>query len=252
MEATQKKQREAAVAAEEISPIIVTDGTAAVERPAESINIHTHSDVPKKRYLYRFVKRSFDILVSLTGLIVLSPVFLIISAVVFFSEGGRPVFHRRHCVGKNGYYNMLKFRTMVKDADDLEKYLHGEQLEAYIRDCKLEEDPRITKTGKFLRKTSLDELPQLFNVLKGEMSIVGPRPVIEREAEAYGRDKEKLLSCRPGITGYWQVYGRGTNSYIDDESIRMQLYYTSHQSIGLDIKLILKTVSTVLTGKGAK
>lgn len=205
-----------------------------------------------RRLGYRFVKRIFDILASLIGLIVFSPLFLVISAVIFFREGGRPIFHRRRCVSKNGFYNMLKFRTMLKDADDLEKHLNREQMEVYMRDCKLENDPRITRVGKLLRKTSLDELPQLINVLKGEMSIVGPRPVVEWEAAEYGKDREKLLSCRPGITGYWQVYGRGINSYDSGERVGLQLYYIDHQSIGMDIRLIFKTVAMVLTGKGAR
>ena len=208
--------------------------------------------IPNRRLGYRFIKRAFDILASLFALIVLSPLFLIISAIILFSEGGRPILHRRRCVSKNGFYDMLKFRTMVKDADNLEKYLNKEQMETYMRDCKLDNDPRITKVGMWLRKTSIDELPQLINVLKGDMSLIGPRPVVEWEAAEYGKDREKLLSCRPGITGYWQVYGRETNSYDDGERVRMQLYYIDHQSIGMDVKLLFKTVAMVLSRKGAK
>ena len=208
--------------------------------------------IPNRRLGYRFIKRAFDILASLIALIVLSPLFLIISAVIFFAEGGRPILHHRRCVSKNGFYDMLKFRTMVKDADNLEKYLNKEQMEAYMRDCKLDNDPRVTKVGMWFRKTSIDELPQLINVLKGDMSLIGPRPVVEWEAAEYGKDREKLLSCRPGITGYWQVYGRETNSYDDGERVRMQLYYIDHQSIGMDVKLLFQTVAKVLSRKGAK
>ena len=208
--------------------------------------------IPNRRLGYRFIKRAFDILTSLIALIVLSPLFLIISAVIFFSAGGRPILHHRRCVSKNGFYDMLKFRTMVKDADNLEKYLNKEQMETYMRDCKLDNDPRVTKVGMWFRKTSIDELPQLINVLKGDMSLIGPRPVVEWEAAEYGKDREKLLSCRPGITGYWQVYGRETNSYDDGERVRMQLYYIDHQSIGMDVKLLFKTVAMVLSRKGAK
>lgn len=218
----------------------------------QSAGIHAEACACTNRYFYRFVKRSFDILASFAGLVILSPLFLVISAVVFFSEGGSPIFHRRRCVSKGGHFDVLKFRTMVKDADNLEKHLNKKQLETYMRDCKLDEDPRITKSGRWLRKTSMDELPQLWNVLKGDMSLIGPRPVVEWEASMYGTDREKLLSCRPGITGYWQVYGRGDGSYEDDERIRMQLYYVSHQSIGMDVKLLLKTVTKVLSGQGAK
>lgn len=231
----------------------IADEEATASAACEVIRSDSLSPAQSNRRIgYRFLKRTFDILASLMGLMILSPLFLIISAVIFFSEGGRPIFHRRRCVGKNGYYDMLKFRTMVKDADSLEKYLNEEQMKIYMRDCKLDSDPRITKVGKFLRKTSLDELPQLVNVLKAEMSIVGPRPVVEWEAAEYGKDREKLLSCRPGITGYWQVYGREINSYDNGERMSMQLYYIDHQSTWMDITLIFKTVMMVLSGRGAK
>lgn len=238
----------------------MTDSAMAEEETAVyETTVHTPfpTAVPSpalsnRRLGYRFIKRTFDILASLAGLAVLSPLLLLISAVIFFSEGGRPIFHRRRCVSKNGFYNMLKFRTMVKDADDLEKYLNKEQMEIYMRDCKLENDPRITKVGMWLRKTSIDELPQLINVLKGDMSLVGPRPVVEWEAAEYGKDRGKLLSCRPGITGYWQVYGREINSYDNGERVSLQLYYIDHQSVGMDIMLIFRTVMMVLTGKGAR
>lgn len=204
---------------------------------------------PKKSYLA--VKRAFDVAASLAALILLSPFLLIIAVLIQIDSPG-PVIHKRWCVGKKGPYAMLKFRTMVADADDLEKYFQGDDLETYLQGVKIEDDPRITKIGKVLRPRSLDELPQLINVLKGDMSLIGPRPVIEREAEAYGTDREKLLSCRPGITGCWQVAGRGDIAYLSDEARSLQLYYVDHQSLGLDIEILIKTFKAVLSRRGAR
>ena len=147
---------------------------------------------------------------------------------------------------------MLKFRSMVADADDFEKYLTPEQIEEYKTNIKLHYDPRITRIGRFLRRTSMDELPQLMNVLKGEMSIVGPRPVVEEELALYGDDADELLSIKPGITGYWQTHGRGDSTYESGERQKLELHYVRHQSLGLDIKILLKTVKVVLSRKGAK
>lgn len=138
------------------------------------------------------------------------------------------------------------------DADNLERWLTPEQMERYRTDCKLEDDPRITKIGKILRKTSLDELPQLISVLKGDMSLVGPRPVVPREAEAYGEKKKLLLSVKPGITGWWQVNARSDIPFLCEEAKELQLYYAKHCSLTLDIKILFMTVAVVVKGKGAK
>lgn len=202
--------------------------------------------------IYRFLKRLFDMTVSVLGLIVLSPILLIIALMIKLDSPG-PVFHKRVCVGRdNNPYYMYKFRSMTQNADELFDLFTPEQLEDYMHGVKIDGDPRITRIGHILRQTSLDEIPQLISVLKGDMSLVGPRPVIEREAAEYGADREKLLSCRAGITGCWQVEGRGTIPFLSEEAKRLQLYYVEHQSLGLDILLLFKTVKVVLSRKGAK
>ena len=202
--------------------------------------------------LYFFIKRAFDIVASLCALILLSPVFLIISGLIKAKDGG-PAIHTRLCKGKDGNtYKMYKFRSMVMDADNLERWLTPAQLKTYLTECKLDNDPRITPVGRFLRKTSLDELPQLVSVLKGDMSLVGPRPVVEREAKAYGDYENELLSVKPGITGWWQINARGNSSFLSMESQELQLYYVAHCSLLFDLKILFKTVAVVLKGKGAK
>ena len=218
--------------------------TAVVDAPAKPAELTGNTS-----RIYKFIKRAFDIVASVLALIVLSPLMLIVAVFIKLGSPG-PVIHKRWCVGKNGDYAMLKFRSMVKDADDLEKYLTPEQIKEYKANVKLHDDPRVTKIGKFLRKTSMDELPQLINVLKGEMSLVGPRPVVEEELALYGDNEDEILSAKPGITGYWQTHGRGDSTYETGERQRLELYYVHHQSIGLDIKILLKTVSVVVRRGG--
>ncbi len=146
---------------------------------------------------------------------------------------------------------MLKFRTMVENADDLEKFLSPEELEEYKKNIKLPNDPRITKIGRFLRRTSLDEFPQFINVLKGEMSIVGPRPVVPEELLMYGDRAEEILSVKPGITGYWQATGRSNCSYESGRRQEKELYYVRHQSLRLDIWILFKTVTAVFRREGS-
>ena len=206
----------------------------------------------QKLSAYLIVKRLFDITASLVGIILSSPIMLAAAIMIKANDGG-PVIHTRICEGAGGStYKMYKFRTMVMDADNLERWLTPEQIGKYTAECKLDEDPRITKPGRFLRKTSIDELPQLFSVLKGDMSLIGPRPVITREADAYGADKELLLSVKPGITGWWQVSARGNFSYLSEEAKSLQLYYATHCSLFLDVKILFMTVRAVLSGRGAK
>lgn len=201
---------------------------------------------------YHLIKRVFDIVSSLIGLIVLSPFFIIIAFLIKREDGGS-VLYRRICISSKGSYAMLKFRTMVSDSEDLEKYLSPEEIEEYHKDIKLEKDPRITKIGHFLRAHSLDELPQLVNVVKGEMSIIGPRPMIEEETAFYSEgEREQILKVKPGITGYWQVNGRSDSTYESGNRQRLELYYIEHQSIWLDIKILFKTVGVVLTKVGAR
>lgn len=206
----------------------------------------------KKKYSYLFVKRVFDLTCSVIVLVLLSPV-LLVAALLIKREDGGPVIYRRVCVGKNGPYNMLKFRTMVTDADDLEKYMTEEQIVEYKNNIKLSDDPRLTRVGKILRKLSIDELPQLINVLRNEMSLVGPRPVTEDETHFYSSsDLAGLLEVKPGITGYWQTSGRSDSTYETGKRQELEMYYVRNRSVWMDIKVLFKTVGVVLSREGAK
>ena len=201
---------------------------------------------------YKAVKRIFDIVVSLIATLLLLPVFAVISIVVACDSKG-PVFYTHKRLGKNGKpFGMYKFRSMIADADKAFDTFTPEQLEEFERNCKLDDDPRCTKIGKFLRKTSLDELPQLLNVLKGDISLVGPRPIPESELREMYDDAEadKFLSVIPGITGYWQVNGRSAVTY--EKRKELELYYVDNANFALDIKILLKTFVTVFRRDGAK
>lgn len=197
------------------------------------------------------IKRMIDLILSLTILILLSPLFLVLSLLIWMDSPG-PIFFRQTRIGSNGIpFTIYKFRTMVKNAE--EKLRANPNLyNKYINNnYKLEthEDPRVTRIGKWLRKTSLDELPQLINVLKGEMSLVGPRPVVPEELKEYGDKVQDLLSVKPGMTGYWAAMGRSNIGY--PERVNIELYYVYNQSLALDIKILLKTVTCVIKRDGA-
>lgn len=217
------------------------------------INSHSNFDQIKvSNIIYLFTKRCMDIIGSILGLILTSPIFLIISVIYLFGESKGPIFFKQQRFGKNGnLFYIYKFRSMVVNADEKLKQ-NKELYKKYIKNnYKLEqdEDPRITKMGRFLRKTSLDELPQLFNVLKGDMSFVGPRPIVEEELREYKDRKEHFLSVKPGITGYWQVSGRSDVGY--PERTDLELYYIYHQSLFLDLKILFGTVKAVISKSGA-
>ena len=222
------------------------------EEPAEEEEVY----VPKRgfRYgCYLFVKRSFDIVTSLLVLLVFSWLYLILTFAVFASDGGKPVYKQKR-VGKNGKTIYLpKFRSMVKDANNFKKYLTEEQMEQYRTEYKIDNDPRITKIGKFLRKTSLDELPNIWAVFTGKISVVGPRPLIQEEIdEKYGKDGAKLLSVKPGLIGWWAVNGRSNTTYTSGERQALELYYVDHCSFGLDTKIFFKAIGKVFKRDGAK
>lgn len=199
---------------------------------------------------YKYVKRIADIIIASTALVVLSPLFLII-AVLIKAESKGPVFFAHKRIGKYGKeIKILKFRTMVDNAEDLIKKFTPEQMEEFKRNFKLENDPRITKIGKILRKTSLDELPQLINIIRGELSLIGPRPVIGMELEKYENNKRKFLSVTPGLTGYWAANGRSNISY--EQRMIMELYYIDNISWKLDLKIFFKTILSVLKKEGAR
>lgn len=199
--------------------------------------------------MYHFIKRVFDIVFSLLLIVVLLPLFLIISLAVCMGSKGTPFFgHYR--IGKNGkVIYIYKFRTMVPHAEEMIKNFSPEQKLEWEQNFKLKNDPRVTKVGRILRATSLDELPQLLNILEGDMSFVGPRPVIDSELEWYGPDRDKFLSVTPGLTGWWASHGRSSVKY--PERCELELYYVDHASILLDIKIILRTIVSVFRRSGA-
>jgi exopolysaccharide production protein ExoY len=201
---------------------------------------------------YFFAKRTIDILGALFGLVLTLPIFFLISVLYLFGKNKGPIFFKQQRVGKDGrFFYIYKFRSMVVDAESvlkMDKRLYKKYID---NNYKLEptEDPRITDIGRFLRKTSLDELPQLFNVLKGDMSLVGPRPVVEEELKEYGNKKSEFLSVLPGLTGYWQVSGRSNVGY--PERVDIELFYIYNQSLILDVKILFLTVLNVILRKGA-
>ncbi len=202
--------------------------------------------------LNRWIKYSFDFICTLIGTVIISPIFLLISIWIYFDSPG-PVIFKHTRIGKNGKaFGCYKFRTMCMDADKKLAELLANDTAAkaeWERDFKLKDDPRVTKVGKFLRKTSLDELPQIFNVLKGEMSLVGPRPVVDKELEKYGEYLDDYLMVRPGITGMWQVNGRSDTTY--EERVHMDSWYVRNWSIWIDIMLLWRTVKSVIKCEGA-
>ena len=202
---------------------------------------------------YRFAKRSFDIIASGLFLLLFCWLYLILAIVVKCSDGG-PVFYRHERVGRNGKTIYLpKFRSMKKNADRLEDMLTPEQLELYKKEYKIDNDPRVTKVGNFLRKTSLDELPNIWAIFTGRISVIGPRPLMRSELlEKYGEDAGKLVSIRPGMIGMWAANGRSNCTYESGERQRLELFYVDHCSVGLDIKIVFKTIAGVLRRDGAK
>ena len=198
--------------------------------------------------VYRLVKRTADIVFSLVGMMILSPLFAVIAAAVAMEGEGGVIFRQERAGWKNQPFTIYKFRTMVKDAAglraEMEKYneLDGPAF-------KMKHDPRVTKVGRFLRKTSLDELPQLFNVLRGDMSLVGPRPLPTYESEKCTEEQLQRLLVKPGITCFWQVCGRNDVSF--DEWMEMDMRYIREQSVGTDLNILLQTVKAVLSGRGA-
>lgn len=217
-------------------------------KPYDNLDVETTNDYAYKP-IYEFFKRIFDIISSLIGIIVLSPIFIIISIIIRLDSEGKAIFgHNR--LGKNGkIIKVYKFRTMVKDAQEILRNLPPEQKRKFEENFKFDNDPRITRIGRFLRETSLDELPQLFNILIGNMSVVGPRPIVEKEIEKYEIYGEKLLTIKPGLTGNWQANGRSNTTY--EERVQLDMEYIDDRSFWLDIKIILKTVISVLKKEGA-
>ncbi len=204
--------------------------------------------------VYFAVKRGFDIIMGLLGILFLIPVTILIKIATLISGDKNSIFFTQTRIGKNGKpFKLYKFRTMIPDADKaLTKILKKDKKlkEEYRIHKKLRNDPRITKIGNFLRRTSLDEVPQFLNVLKGEMSLIGNRPYLPRERKEMGAYYQDIVKTSPGITGYWQVCGRNDLSF--KRRLMLEQFYSNHCSFRLDAKIFFKTFRVVLLGKGAK
>ena len=212
--------------------------------------IKLNSKISNKSFLvYNFFKRSFDIISASIGILFLLPLFIVLAILVKLDSKG-PIFFSHKRIGKNGkIIGIYKFRSMVSYSEEIFKNFTEEQKKEFEKNLKLDYDPRITKIGGFLRKTSLDELPQLLNIIKGDMSVVGPRPIVRAEVEKYGVCADKLFSVKPGLTGFWQANGRSDTTY--EERVQMDMYYIDNRSFLLDIRIILKTVISVIRKEGA-
>ena len=201
---------------------------------------------------HAIAKRVGDIIFSTLGIILTLPI-TIITAIAIKLEDGGPILYTSYRVGQFGkQFKMYKFRSMKVNADKLEDTLTSEELEEYRAEYKIRNDKRVTKVGRFIRKYSIDELPQLFNILKGELSFIGPRPVLDEETRLYGDKRELLLSVRPGLTGYWQAYGRNNVTYESGERQAMELYYIENFSWWFNVKIFFRTIKAVITAEGAE
>lgn len=206
-----------------------------------------------RKNTYLGIKRTFDIICSIIGLVSLIPIMVIVKLSYIITGDFEPIIFVQKRIGLNGKrFIFYKFRTMVPNADRVLKEILKKDKKAakhYAENKKLKDDPRITKMGKFLRKSSLDELPQMICILKGDMSIIGNRPYLFREKIDMGDDYNTIVSTKPGLTGWWQVSGRSKTTFA--QRLRLERYYSEHQSIKLDLKIFFLTFSVVLFGKGA-
>ena len=214
----------------------------------EGIRVEFDNIDENKKRIYEISKRAIDIIGAGSGLLLLSPVIAIVACAVKFTSKG-PIFFSQKRVGKNGkIFEMYKFRSMVVNAEELkEKLAHQNEMSGPM--FKMKDDPRVTKVGKFIRKTSLDELPQLWNVLKGDMSLVGPRPSLPKEVKQFENWMYKRLTVKPGLTCYWQVSGR--NNIDFEDWMKLDISYVEDRNLWIDIKLIFKTVGVLFGDKNA-
>ena len=216
---------------------------------SDVVAVPVYTVVPNKRLRYRFIKRTFDILASLIGLVLLSPLFLIVAIAIFIDDPG-PVLFFQERNGLNGrVFRMWKFRSMYKDAPE-KRFEMESQNELDGPAFKITNDPRVTRVGRLIRKASIDELPQLVNILRGQMSIVGPRPLPTYETAKLTQQQRKRLLAKPGLVCYWQVSGR--NDIPFDEWMRMDYRYINEASILTDLKILCMAVPAVISGKGAE
>ena len=214
----------------------------------EGIRVEFDNIDENKKRIYEISKRAIDIIGAGSGLLLLSPVIAIVACAVKFTSKGTVFFSQKR-VGKNGeLFDMYKFRSMVVNAEELkEKLAHQNEMSGPM--FKMKDDPRVTKVGKFIRKTSLDELPQLLNVLKGDMSLVGPRPSLPKEVAQFEKWMYKRLSVKPGLTCFWQVSGR--NNIDFEDWMKLDIKYVEERNLWSDIKLIFKTVLVLFGDKNA-
>ena len=193
-------------------------------------------------------KRLMDFAIAAVGLVCVSPIMLATAVAIKLSDRG-PILHRRRCVGLNGRdFDAFKFRSMRVDADEILKS-DPELKRRFEQNFKLQSDPRITAVGRFIRKTSIDELPQLWNILIGDMSAVGPRMITRPELEKYGEFAQLLITVKPGLTGFWQVEGRQKTSY--EQRVQMDIHYIKNWSLLFDLRVLLRTPAKVLKAEGA-
>ena len=214
----------------------------------EGIRVEFDNIDENKKRIYEISKRAIDIIGAGSGLLLLSPVIAIVACAVKFTSKG-PIFFSQKRVGKNGkIFEMYKFRSMVVNAEELkEKLAHQNEMSGPM--FKMKDDPRVTKIGKFIRKTSIDELPQLWNVLKGDMSLVGPRPSLPKEVKQFEKWMFRRLTVKPGLTCYWQVSGR--NNIDFEDWMKLDISYVEDRNLWIDIKLIFKTVLVLFGDKNA-
>lgn len=219
---------------------------SAVAEESDSVSKKTRV---KKRTAYRFFKRLFDIILSALGLIILAIPFLILSIIIFIDSPGASPIYTQVRVGKNGRtFKFYKFRSMIPNAEKkLDGLLNKNEMEGPV--FKMKDDPRITRVGRFIRRSSIDELPQLYNVLKGNMSLVGPRPPLMREVSQYTDEQMRRVSIKPGITCYWQIQPK-RNSLSFDEWLALDMKYIEERSLLTDVKILFKTVRAVFGMEG--
>lgn len=215
----------------------------------QSLDLSAQDDIVKETKTYLIMKRVLDIFGALFGIIILSWVFILVAILIKIEDPKGPIFFKQTRIGKNEKeFQMYKFRSMVTDAEEkLKELLKYNEVSGAM--FKMKDDPRITKIGKFIRKTSIDELPQLWNVLKGEMSLVGPRPPLKREVIKYTDYDRQRLMVKPGCTGLWQVSGRSNLSF--DEMVELDLLYIKKRNIFFDLRIIAKTFLVLFGSKDA-
>ena len=234
---------------------MASDNEAILLKDEEEEQVKPIIFVSKKQNIaFRFIKRTIDILAGIVGIILLIPITLVVALIrIIKKENDGPIFYEQLRIGKNGkQFRMYKFRSMCMNADDtLKEYLENnkEAKKEYNKYKKLKYDPRITKVGKVLRATSLDEFPQFINVLKGEMSLVGPRPYLPREKKDMGKYYDVIIKIKPGVTGPWQIRGRSNISFED--RLKIDAEYIQNMSLKNDIKMVLKTFTKVVNKDGA-